>query len=198
VDDAARLADINHRRPLARQRIIEALGTIPAAGGGTGAASGVSDRTGRLACAYLTNTSTDIARQDLDRLIDIEWANKTNGGITRRQLDTLEDIVDRWAPDPRRRQALEANLRAASDDLLNRHDDHGNCRSCRRDPKSYKEPFRRGLCVNCYRRVQRINELYVDPVDMPPLKLVVLFRERGKVSDHDIHNAMHGCVRREP
>lgn len=194
--DADRLADVRRRRPGARKAIVDALGTIPAAGGAQGA-TGPSDRTGRLACAYLTNPDIDPARRDLDQLITIEWANRCNGGVTAHQFRILEDIVDRWNPNPKRRTAIDANLRAAADDLLNKHDDHGNCRSCARDPKSFKEPFRRGLCVNCYRRVERINELYVEPVEMPPLNLVILFRERGKVTDRDIHNAMSGHQRKD-
>lgn len=197
MDDlTARLADINHRRPLARQRIIDALGTIPAAGGGTGAASGVSDRTGRLACTYIANTSTDVARQDLDRLTDIEWTNKTKGGVTRKQLEVLVDICDRWAPDPKRRRALDANLRAAADDLLNRHDDHGNCTSCKRVPGAYGEPHRKGLCKTCARHLDRVMALYDVVLELPPKRLVEIGEQRGKVTDQDIHTVMHGSTRR--
>lgn len=198
MDDlAAKLADVNQRRPLARSKMIDALGTIPAAGSGTGAVSGVSDRTGRLACAYLANTSTDTARQDLDRLTDIEWTNKTKGGISRKQLEVLVDICDRWAPTERRRRALDTNLRAAADDLLNKHDDHGNCDSCKRVPGAWGEPHRQGLCKTCARHLDRVHALYDVTLELPPRVLVEVCKGKGKVTDHDIHAAMHGSRRRD-
>jgi hypothetical protein len=197
VDDAELLSEARRRLPAARKALAECIGDIPAATGGTGA-SGVSDRTGRLALTLIEGRDAAVADSDqLNMLMADMMRRCQQSKPIGRQLAQALDIIDRWAPTPKRRAALEANQRAAANDLLNRHDDHGNCTSCARDPKSFKEQFRRGLCVNCYRRVERINELYVEPVDMPPLNLVILFRERGKVTDRDIHNAMTGHARRD-
>jgi hypothetical protein len=138
----------------------------------------------------------DQAYRDLDELTTIEWFNRRHGGVTKHQLMRLQALCDRWAPDPRRKAALDANLRAAADDLLNRHDDQGNCTSCKRVPGAWGEPFRRGLCVNCYRYLERVHALYDVVLELPPKRLVEVLQARGKVTDQDIHTAMHGSVRR--
>ena len=195
--DVEMLGELNRRLPTARRKLQECLPDMPASGGGGG--SGTSDRTGRIAVAIL-DAGSDQAWADwhtIDRIERTIIDRCRNDQPIGRQLAQLLDIVDRWAPTPRRRQALERNQRDAANDLLNRHDDHGNCVSCARDPKSFGEPFRRGLCVNCYRRIEHINAIYDCELDMPPVALVVLFRERGRVTGRDIQMAMAGIPRRD-
>lgn len=198
MDDADLLSEARRRLPAARTAIHRHIGNIPAAGGGT-RASGTSDRTGSIACKLATAIDADQAWRDdaeLDRLELQAIARLQAGTSITRTLQDILRIVDRWAPDPKRKQVLEDGLRAAANDDLNYRGDINNCDSCRRDPGSYGEPFRRGLCVNCYRRVARIVELYDVDITMPPVDLVRLFRERGKVTDHDIHRVMAGQPRR--
>jgi len=197
VDDLTMLAEARRRLPAARTALAAAIGDMPCSGTSQGG-SGTSDRTGRIALGIIDGVDqawTD--SRELDRLERIIISKCNAGTSWTYLLPRVLDIIDRWAPTPSRKRKLDDNLRAAASDLLNKSEDHGNCRSCARDPKSYTDPFRRGLCVNCYRRVERINELYVEPVELPPVNLVILFRERGKVTDRDIHNAMTGQPRRD-
>lgn len=189
-------SDVRRRLPAARNHMVRCLGTIPAAGGSQGN-TGPSDRTGRLAVAYIDNPTIDPARHDLDRLNTILNRGRGRGWLTQGEWHTLADLCDTWNPTDRRRQAIHANLQAAANDLLNKHNDHGNCRSCKRDPGSWGEPHANGLCKSCKRYLDRIHVLYDVTIDVPPLALIVVLRERGKVTDQDIHNAMIGKPRRD-
>lgn len=191
-----RMCEVRRRLPDAREAMIAALGTMPSTAGGSGGTSGPSDRTGRLACAYLTNEAIDPARRDLDALTMILWRARNRGHFTGGEIAVMLDLCDRWAPTPQRKRKLDEGLRAASDDLLNKTEDHHNCRSCKRDPGSYGEPHARGMCKSCDRWLQRVLALYDVTIDMPPVALLVIARERGKVTDHDIHNCMTGQKRR--
>lgn len=191
-----RLGEVRRRLPDARQAMLDALGTMPSTAGGSGGTSGPSDRTGRLACAYLTNEAIDPARRDLDALTLILWRARNRGYFTGGEIAAMLDLCDRWAPTPSRRRKIDDNLRAAADDLLNKTEDAHNCRSCKRDPGSYGEPHARGMCKSCDRWLQRVLSLYDVTIDMPPVALLVIARERGKVTDHDIHNSMTGQKRR--
>jgi hypothetical protein len=167
------------------------------ASGGSGGTSGVSDRTGRLALAVIAGQDqalTDSRR--LDHLMLLMAARCRRGQPLTRQLSEVIDICDRWAPTERRRRALDANLRAAADDLLNKHDDHGNCESCKRVPGEYGEPHRRGLCKTCARHLDRVMALYDVVLELPPKRLLEIGKQRGKVTDQDIHVVMHGSTRR--
>lgn len=195
--DVEMLGELERRLPTARAKLAECLPDMPAAGGGGG--SGTSDRTGRIA-VMLLETGSDQAWADwhtLDRIerVLIDRCQRTLS-ITR-QLEQLLDIVDRWAPTAKRRQALEANQRDAANDLLNRHDDHGNCQSCKRVPGAWGEPHARGLCKSCDRWLQRVLVYYDVELTMPPRALVEIGQARMKVTDHDIHNAMTGHKRRD-
>jgi hypothetical protein len=191
------LDEARRRLPAARTALAIAIGDMPCSGTSQGG-SGTSDRTGRIALGVIEGVDTAWTdSRELDRLERIIIAKCNDGLSWTYLLPRVLDIVDRWAPAPSRKRKLDDNLRAAAADLLNKTDDHGNCTSCKRDPLSHSDPFRRGLCVNCYRRVERINELYVEPVELPPVALVVLLRERGKVTERDIHNAMSGHTRRD-
>ena len=197
-DNTWMLFDIADRLPAARQALDRCTGTIPAAGGGTGASSGVSDRTGRLALCIIDGMDQAIVDSRLlDTLERTTIARLKNGDPIGHQLAAILDIVDRWAPAEKRRRALEQNLRAASDDLLNRHDDHGNCDSCKRVPGAWGEPHRRGLCKTCARHLDRVTALYCVDIDVPPKRLLEVLHAKGKVTDHDIHTVMHGHTRRD-
>jgi hypothetical protein len=192
-----RMDEVRRRLPDARQAMIAALGTMPSTAGGSGGSSGPSDRTGRLACAYLANEAIDPARRDLDALTMILWRARNRGHFTGGEIAAMLDLCDRWAPTPQRRRKIDDNLRAAADDLLNKTEDAHNCRSCKRDPGSWGEPARRGLCKSCIRYLDRCTTLYDVTLELPPVALVVALRERGKVTDADIHNAMIGQKRRD-
>lgn len=191
-----RMAEVRRRLPGARQAMIAALGTIPAAGG-SGGSSGPSDRTGRLACAYLANPDIDPARRDLDTLTMILYRARARRHFTNGEIAAMLDLCDRWAPTPRRKAKLDDNLRAAAGDLLNATDDHHNCRSCKRVPGAWGEPHKNGLCKNCDRWLQRTLLHYDVTIDMPPLALVAIGLERYKITDADIHTVMHGKPRRD-
>lgn len=193
---ADHMDQVRRRLPDARENMIAALGTMPSTAGGTGGSSGPSDRTGRLACAYLTNQAIDPARRDLDALTMILWRARCRGYFTNGEVATMLDLCDMWAPTAGRKRKLDDNLRAAADDILNKTEDTNNCRSCKRDPGSYGEPHARGMCKSCDRWLQRVLSLYDVTIDMPPVALLVIARERGKVTDHDIHNTMTGQKRR--
>ncbi len=195
--DVEMLGEARRRLPEARRKLQECLPDMPAAGGGGG--SGTSDRTGRIAVAVM-EAGSDQAWTDWHTLDRIERAiidRCRNDQPIGRQLAQLLDIVDRWAPTPRRRQALERNQRDAANDLLNRHDDHGNCTSCKQVPGAYGTPHARGLCKTCDRWLQRILASYAVDIDMPPRRLVELGHAKGKITDHDINAVMHGQPRRD-
>ena len=173
-DDADVLSDVRRRLPAAREAILRAVGDIPASGG-SGGTGGVSDRTGRLACAVIEGV--DAAYRDLGRLTSIEWANRTHGGVTRHQLDVLLELCDRWAPTEQRRAAIAANLKAASDDMLDRAD-WNKCQSHRRIKDVAPPDARRQggkLCRWCEDWVRALNDPDGDwamNVDMPPIEMV--------------------------
>jgi hypothetical protein len=196
MDDAEILRDIARRLPAARKALASAVGDIPASGAHSGT-HGVSDRTGRLALAVIDGRDQALTdSRQLDRLMIVLKVRCRNGRPITRQLLDVQTIVDRWAPTPRRRQALEQNLRAAADDLLNKHDDHGNCESCKRVPGAWGEPHRRGLCKTCARHLDRVTALYCVELDVPPKRLVEVLQAKGKVTDQDIHLVMTGHERR--
>jgi hypothetical protein len=160
--------------------------------------SGTSDRTGRIALGIIDGVDqawTD--SRELDRLERIIIAKCNNGQSWTYLLPRVLDIVDRWAPTDTRRRKLHANLRSASDDLLNKSDDHGNCVSCKRVPGAWGEPHRQGMCKTCGRYLDRIHAHYDITIDMPPRALIEISEARGKVTDHDIHTVMHGTPRRD-
>lgn len=173
------------------------MGDMPASGAQNGT-SGVSDRTGRLALAVIEGCDqawTD--SNELDRLERIIINRCKTGQPWMQELARVMDIVDRWAPTPRRKAKLDDNLRAAAGDLLNATDDHHNCRSCKRVPGAWGEPHKNGLCKNCDRWLQRTLLHYDVTIDMPPLALVAIGLERYKITDADIHTVMHGKKRRD-
>jgi hypothetical protein len=190
------LSEARRRLPAARTALQAATGDMPCSGTSQGG-SGTSDRTGRLAIGIIDGI--DLAINDtrrLDHLERIIIARCKTGQPWTQELAQVMDIVDRWAPTPARRRKLDDNLRAAADDLLNKTEDTNNCRSCKRDPGSYGEPHARGMCKSCDRWLQRVLALYDVTIDMPPVALLVIARERGKVTDHDIHASMSGQKRR--
>jgi len=196
TDTADLLTEAARRLPAARKALDAATGDIPPAGG-SGGGSGTSDRTGRLALAVIDGTDTAVLdSRRLDALERVCIARCKAGQDIAAQLRQVLDICDRWAPDPRRKAALDANLRAAADDMLNRHDDQGNCTSCKRVPGAWGEPHRRGLCKTCSRHLDRVHALYDVVLELPPKRLVEVLQSKGKVTDQDIHVVMHGSVRR--
>ena len=196
MDEVTMLDEARRRLPAARSALQAATGDMPCSGTSQGG-SGTSDRTGRLAIGIIDGI--DLAVNDtrrLDHLERIIIARCKTGQPWAQELAQVMDIVDRWAPAPSRKRKLDDNLRAAADDLLNKTEDAHNCRSCKRDPGSYGEPHARGMCKSCDRWLQRVLALYDVTIDMPPVALLVIARERGKVTDHDIHNTMTGQKRR--
>ena len=197
--DADILTDLAQRLPAARKALAAAVGDIPASGG-SGGSGNVSDRTGNTAVRLAAHPDTDVAlaaTRELDRLERQVIARRHAHAAVTDTLVAMQRIVDRWAPTPRQRQASNETLRAAANDLLNRHDDAGNCRSCKRDPGSWGEPHRRGLCRSCIRYLDRCVALYEVDLELPPVALIVVLRERGKVTDADIHRVMVGQRRRD-
>jgi hypothetical protein len=197
VDDVEMLSEARRRLPAARTALAVAIGDMPCSGTSQGG-SGTSDRTGRIALGVIEGVDTAWTdTRELDRLERIIIAKCNAGQSWTYLLPRVLDIVDRWAPTPRRRTALHNNLRSASDDLLNKSDDHGNCTSCKRVPGAWGEPHRQGMCKTCARYIDRITALYVVAIDMPPRALIEISEARGKVTDHDIHTTMHGHTRRD-
>lgn len=200
MDDATLLADARRRLPAAREALRRAVGDMPASGG-SGGTSGPcinGGPTARLALALIDGQDQAITdSRRLDHLVMLMAARCRRGQPLTRQLSEVIDICDRWAPSERRRRALDANLRAAADDLLNKHDDHGNCDSCKRVPGAWGEPHRQGLCKTCARHLDRVHALYDVTLELPPRALVEVCKGKGKVTDHDIHAAMHGNKRRD-
>ena len=191
------LDETKRRLPLARSALAVAIGDMPCSGTSQGG-SGTSDRTGRIALGVIDGVDTAWTdSRELDRLERIIIAKCNAEQSWTYLLPRVLDIVDRWAPTPRRRTALHNNLRSASDDLLNKTDDHGNCTSCKRVPGAWGEPHRKGMCKTCARYMDRVMALYVVTIDMPPRALIEIGEQRGKVTDHDIHATMHGHTRRD-
>ncbi len=177
------------RLPQAVQALQQATGDIPPAGG-TGATTGPSDRTGRLATTHLTDPRTDPARSDLEHL------DRMLAKPHPRHLPHIADIINRWAPNRTRKAAIDANNRAAANDDLNRRGDPNNCPSCARI-NTWGDIHARGLCRRCDHTLTRITDLYDTQLDMPPRDL--LERTQGrKITNGDIHNTMHGQPRRKP
>lgn len=197
MDDADLLSEARRRLPAARTAIHRHIGNIPAAGGGT-RASGTSDRTGSIACKLATAIDADQAWRDdaeLDRLELQAIARLQAGTSITRTLQDILRIVDRWAPDPKRKQVLEDGLRAAANDDLNYRGDINNCRSCARIPGQWGDPHRQGMCKRCDHTLARITELYYHDYDMPPRELLARCQGR-RITNGDIANAMHGHRRR--
>lgn len=199
TSDADLLSDARRRLPQARKNLQAALGDMPSRGGAEGVSGGGTGEWGPTVTIALALGRDEAVRDSrrLDTLMLFMAARCRRTQSITNQLAEVIDICDRWAPTARRRQAIDTNLRAAADDLLNRHDDHGNCRSCTRVKGVWGEPHRQGLCKTCARHLDRIHNLYDVELELPPRILVEVCKTRGKVTDHDIYAAMHGNKRRE-
>ena len=181
----------------ALKALSDATGDMPCTGT-TGGGSGTSDRTGSIALRVIEGVDTAWAdTHRLNILLESMIRKMRTGQSVRRQIDELNDIINRWAPTDNQRRAITANLQAAANDLLNRHDDHGNCTSCKQVPGAYGTPHARGLCKTCDRWLQRVLASYAVDIDMPPRRLVELGHAKGKITDHDINAVMHGQPRRD-
>lgn len=181
----------------ALKALSDATGDMPCTGT-TGGGSGTSDRTGSIALRVIEGVDTAWAdTHRLNILLESMIRKMRTGQSVRRQIDELNDIINRWAPTDNQRRAITVNLQAAANDLLNRHDDHGNCTSCKQVPGAYGTPHARGLCKTCDRWLQRILASYAVDIDMPPRRLVELGHAKGKITDHDINAVMHGQPRRD-
>lgn len=190
MNTADMLSDVRRRLPAARNAILCAVGDMPSRGGSEGVSGGGTGEWGPTVTIAM-NCHRDQAYKDLGRLTELEWANRTQGGLTSHQLEQLFDLCNRWAPDGKRRQVLEDGLRAAANDELNYRGDTNNCRSCARVPGQWGDPHRQGLCKRCDHTLARITEMYEHDYDMPPREL--LERTCGrKITNGDITNAMHG------
>ena len=181
----------------ALKALSDATGDMPCTGT-TGGGSGTSDRTGSIALRVIEGVDTAWAdTQRLNTLLETMIRKMRTGQSVRRQIDELNDIINRWAPTDNQRRAITVNLQAAANDLLNRHDDHGNCTSCKQVPGAYGTPHARGLCKTCDRWLQRVL-VYYDITDTVPRKrLVEIGEANGKVTDRDIHTVYHDCTRRD-
>ena len=181
----------------ALKALSDATGDMPCTGT-TGGGSGTSDRTGSIALRVIEGVDTAWAdTHRLNILLESMIRKMRTGQSVRRQIDELNDIINRWAPTDNQRRAITVNLQAAANDLLNRHDDHGNCTSCKQVPGAYGTPHARGLCKTCDRWLQRVLVYYAVDIDMPPRRLVELGHAKGKITDHDINAVMHGQPRRD-
>ncbi len=181
----------------ALKALSDATGDMPCTGT-TGGGSGTSDRTGSIALRVIEGVDTAWAdTHRLNILLESMIRKMRTGQSVRRQIDELNDIINRWAPTDNQRRAITVNLQAAANDLLNRHDDHGNCTSCKQVPGAYGTPHARGLCKTCDRWLQRVL-VYYDITDTVPRKrLVEIGEANGKVTDRDIHTVYHDCTRRD-
>jgi hypothetical protein len=100
-----------------------------------------------------------------------------------RQLAQLVDIVDRWAPTPRRRQALDTGLRAAAE---GKGDD--GCHSCARVKDSRGLPLYSDqhpglvICKSCYDMLRRVraHDRYVEAELVPVVVIEWQQRHAGK------------------
>jgi hypothetical protein len=177
------LGEARRRLPEARRKLAECLPDMPAAGGGGG--SGTSDRTGRIAVAVM-EAGSDQAWTDWHALDRIELAIiarcRTNQSISR-PLSQLLDIVDRWAPTQKRRQALDTGLRAAAE---GKGDD--GCHSCARVKDSRGLPLYSDqhpglvICKSCYDMLRRVraHDRYVDAELVPVVVIEWQQRHAGK------------------
>ena len=187
-----------------RDRLAQALkalsdptGDMPCTGT-TGGGSGTSDRTGSIALRVIEGVDTAWAdTHRLNILLESMIRKMRTGQSVRRQIDELNDIINRWAPTDNQRRAITVNLQAAANDLLNRHDDHGNCTSCKQVPGAYGTPHARGLCKTCDRWLQRVLVYYDITDTLPRKRLVEIGEANGKVTDRDIHTVYHDCTRRD-
>lgn len=192
------LSEARRRLPAARDALAAATGDIPPAGG-SGGGSGTSDRTGRLALAIIDGTDNAVTDSSyLDRLEKICIARCKAGQDIDHQLRQILDICDRWAPDPRRKAALDANLRAAAE---GKGDDGCNSHARVKDHKGVPRYEERhpglAVCQTCHRDLRRVRarDRYADAV-MVPL-VVVQWRERhpGKnLSDAILDRLLAGVV----
>jgi len=189
-DNTWMLFDIADRLPAARQALDRCTGTIPAAGGGTGASSGVSDRTGRLALCIIDGMDQAIVDSRLlDALERTTIARLNAGDPIGHQLAAILDIVDRWAPAEKRKRALEQNLRDAADDMVDRAD-WNKCHSHRRvqgvAPPETRRPGGK-LCRWCEDWVRALTDPNGDwqlDIDMPPLDMVNANAHGTKIDRH--------------
>ncbi len=181
----------------ALKALSDATGDMPCTGT-TGGGSGTSDRTGSIALRVIEGVDTAWAdTHRLNILLESMIRKMRTGQSVRRQIDELNDIINRWAPTDNQRRAITANLQAAANDLLNRHDDHGNCTSCKQVPGAYGTPHARGLCKTCDRWLQRVLVYYDITDTLPRKRLVEIGEANGKVTDRDIHTVYHDCTRRD-
>ncbi len=181
----------------ALKALSDATGDMPCTGT-TGGGSGTSDRTGSIALRVIEGVDTAWAdTQRLNTLLETMIRKMRTGQSVRRQIDELNDIINRWAPTDNQRRAITVNLQAAANDLLNRHDDHGNCTSCKQVPGAYGTPHARGLCKTCDRWLQRVLVYYDITDTLPRKRLVEIGEANGKVTDRDIHTVYHDCTRRD-
>ena len=181
----------------ALKALSDATGDMPCTGT-TGGGSGTSDRTGSIALRVIEGVDTAWAdTQRLNTLLEAMIRKMRTGQSVRRQIDELNDIINRWAPTDNQRRAITVNLQAAANDLLNRHDDHGNCTSCKQVPGAYGTPHARGLCKTCDRWLQRVLVYYDITDTLPRKRLVEIGEANGKVTDRDIHTVYHDCTRRD-
>jgi len=181
--DVEMLGEARRRLPEARRKLAECLPDMPAAGGGGG--SGTSDRTGRIAVAVM-EAGSDQAWTDWHALDRIERAIiqrcRTDQSIGR-QLAQLLDIVDRWAPTQKRRQALDTGLRAAAE---GKGDD--GCHSCARVKDSRGLPLYSDqhpglvICKSCYDMLRRVraHDRYVEAELVPVVVIEWQQRHAGK------------------
>ncbi len=181
----------------ALKALSDATGDMPCTGT-TGGGSGTSDRTGSIALRVIEGVDTAWAdTHRLNILLETMIRKMRTGQSVRRQIDELNDIINRWAPTDNQRRAITVNLQAAANDLLNRHDDHGNCTSCKQVPGAYGTPHARGLCKTCDRWLQRVLVYYDITDTLPRKRLVEIGEANGKVTDRDIHTVYHDCTRRD-
>jgi hypothetical protein len=184
------LYDLADRLPAALAALDRCTGTIPAAGGGTGGSSGISDRTGRLALAIIDGCDPAIVdARLLDGLERTIIARLKLGQPIAHQLAQVLDIVDRWAPTPKRRRAIESTLRQAAE---GKGDD--GCLSCARiknhqgDPVYSEQHPGLKVCKSCHDMLKRVraHAKFVD-AELVPLA-VMQWRQRhaGKQVSPDI------------
>ena len=181
--DVEMLGELNRRLPTARRKLQECLPDMPASGGGGG--SGTSDRTGRIAVAVM-EAGSDQAWTDwhtIDRIERTIIDRCRHDQPIGRQLAQLLDIVDRWAPTNKRRQALDTGLRAAAE---GKGDD--GCHSCARVKDSRGLPLYSDqhpglvICKSCYDMLRRVraHDRYVEAELVPVVVIEWQQRHAGK------------------
>ncbi len=212
--DVEMLGEARRRLPEARRKLAECLPDMPAAGGGGG--SGTSDRTGRIASGFLEafwdSSNQRWKRHDMVQVVDQAWTDwheldrieRTiiercrNSQPISRQLVQLVDIVDRWAPTNKRRQALDTGLRAAAE---GKGDD--GCHSCARVKDSRGLPLYSDqhpglvICKSCYDMLRRVraHDRYVEAELVPVVVIEWQQRHAGKnVSPTILERLLSGGV----